>query len=398
MIETVDATATRPQGVDALAAEVKDTPAFVYDEREVHRLLALTGRLRGRCDVLFSTKSLPLASMMKLMVPHLDGFAASSLFEARLARETAGPNAAIHLTTPGIRPDEAREIAELCDFVSFNSIGQWERCRAEMQPASGGLRVNPQLSFLDDERYDPCRPHSKLGVPLDTLIEVVERQPERLEGLEGVHVHANCDATDLRQLDATVERLCSRLDGLLQRIEWLNLGGGYLFGGPDDVTAVAKVAETLEKSYGLRVIIEPGAALVRTAGYVVASVLDLFESEGKQIAVLDTTVNHMPEVFEYGYEPSVAGHDDGAPNEYILAGCTCLAGDMFGTYRFEEPLDLGSRVVFADAGAYTLSKAHTFNGINLPSIYALTPDGEFILKKRFSYANYSERWGQNATV
>ncbi len=400
MLQTAAATMTRPQEIAARLAALSDTPAFVYDEAEVQRLLAMTDLLRadGHCDVLFSTKSLPLSPVMELMAPRLDGFAASSLFEARLARETVGPDPALHLTTPGIRPIDAGQIGELCDFVSFNSLGQWERFRAEMQPASCGIRVNPQLSFLDDDRYDPCRSHSKLGAPLDALVEIAERQPERLEGLEGVHVHTNCDSTDLRQLDATVEHLCSRLDGLLRRLEWINLGGGYLFNGPDDVKAVARIAAGLQTSYGLRVIIEPGAALIRTAGYIVASVLDLFDSGGKRLAVLDTTANHMPEVFEYGDEPVVTDHRDGAPHEYILAGSTCLAGDIFGAYRFEEPLDLGSRVAFAGMGAYTLSKAHTFNGINLPDIYALTPDGALVLKKRFTYKDYSKHWGRNAPL
>jgi len=109
--------------------------------------------------------------------------------------------------------------------------------------------------------------------------------------------------------------------------------------------------------------------------------------------VLDTTVNHMPEVFEYGFQPDVVGHDDDAPQEYLLAGCTCLAGDLFGAYRFPEPLTVGDKVVFSNAGSYTLVKAHTFNGVALPSVYALTTGGELVLKSSPSYGEYATRWG-----
>ena len=51
----------------------------------------------------------------------------------------------------------------------------------------------------------------------------------------------------------------------------------------------------------------------------------------------------MPEVFEYGFRPDVPGHADAGAHEYILAGCTCLAGDVFGEYRFTEPLDVGAK-------------------------------------------------------
>ncbi len=38
--------------------------------------------------------------------------------------------------------------------------------------------------------------------------------------------------------------------------------------------------------------------------------IDLFRSGGTTTAVLDTTVNHLPEVFEYQFEPDVEAHDD----------------------------------------------------------------------------------------
>ena len=125
------------------------------------------------------------------------------------------------------------------------------------------------------------------------------------------------------------------------------------------------------------------------------------------MAVLDTTVNHMPEVFEYGFQPDVVGAmvsgpstgsgpavDDDSPHEYLLAGCTCLAGDLFGAYRFPEPLKVGDKVVFSNAGSYTLVKAHTFNGVALPSVYALTErTASWCLQSSPSYAEYAARWG-----
>ena len=109
--------------------------------------------------------------------------------------------------------------------------------------------------------------------------------------------------------------------------------------------------------------------------------------------MLDTTVNHLPEVFEYQFEPDVLGHDDEAENEYLLAGCSCLAGDVFGLYGFPDPLKVGSRIVMHNVGAYSMAKAHTFNGINLPSIYSITPEGRLLERRRLTYSNYLSRWG-----
>ena len=225
------------------------------------------------------------------------------------------------------------------------------------------------------------------------LVKLAANESDCLLGLNGLHLHSNCDSGDLGQLKSTVDHLERILGGLLGKMEWINLGGGYLFDDSDSTRVLGDIAHCLKSQYDLTVFVEPGAALVRSAGYIVPTVLDIFQSDGKKLAVLDTCVNHMPEVFEYGYEPDVLGHEDNAPFEYILAGCTCLAGDVFGNYQFNEPLEIGSKVVFFNAGAYTLTKAHMFNGVNLPTIYALTAAGGLVLKKKFTYAEFAARWG-----
>jgi carboxynorspermidine decarboxylase len=105
----------------------------------------------------------------------------------------------------------------------------------------------------------------------------------------------------------------------------------------------------------------------------------------------------MPEVWEYSdvpdVEPEVLGHRDDLPASegfgYVLAGSTCLAGDLFGTYRFVDSLTIGSRVVFPAMGAYSLVKAHMFNGQPLPNIYLEMGDGSIIMRRGSSFADFA---------
>ncbi len=103
------------------------TPAFVYDERailkEINNALKLIGK---RCKLLFPLKSLAITDALSLMATEVDGFSASSLFEAKLARNVLGNQKSVHITTPGFRPDEIPIISELCDYISFNSLSQWK--------------------------------------------------------------------------------------------------------------------------------------------------------------------------------------------------------------------------------------------------------------------------------
>lgn len=386
--------------VEKTCFHVTGTPSFIYDQQELLKSLELlnTLSLETSCKVFFSLKSFAVPDALAIMASHLDGFSTSSLFETKFAREVIGSSGTVHMVTPGYKPNEIEDIAELSDYISFNSLSQWERfSRQASEQASCGLRINPQLSFVEDKRYNPCRKHSKLGVPLTQLQKALAQNSNLYDEIQGIHFHTNSNSETYGPLLATVKHLDRQIPKLLSSISWINLGGGYLFNNADPADLYAAIG-LLKEKYNLEVFIEPGQGVVEEAGYIVSSVIDIFESDGKNIAVLDTTVNHMPEVFEYQYRPEIMEESPDGTHEYILAGCTCLAGDVFGTYRFAEPLGIDARIVFKYMGAYTLVKANMFNGVNLPAIYALTQDGRLELGKEFGYEDFISRCGDIKNV
>ena len=56
------------------------------------------------------------------------------------------------------------------------------------------------------------------------------------------------------------------------------------------------------------------------------------------------------------------------------------------------------RVVMYGVGSYNLVKAHTFNGLPLPSIYALGAGGEVTMLKEFTLKEQSQKWGFEASA
>lgn len=376
------------------------TPAFIYDESIIQKSLYTLEILHNNsgCKIFFSLKSFAIPNALVMMAPYLNGFSVSSFFEAKLAREIIGSMGTVHMVTPGYKPNEIDTIAELSDYISFNSLSQFDRFSDKVsEQASCGLRINPQLSFVEDKRYNPCRKHSKLGTPLTQLQKALTTNNRLYQEIQGVHFHTNSNSETYGPLLATVKHLDRQIPKLLSSVSWINLGGGYLFYDAD-VSDLYEAIRILKEKYNLEVFIEPGQGVVEEAGYIVSSVIDIFESDGKNVAVLDTTVNHMPEVFEYQYRPEIMQEALDGAHEYILAGSTCLAGDVFGTYKFAEPLNIDSRIVFKYMGAYTLVKANMFNGVNLPSIYAYTQDGRLELKKEFGYEDYISRCGEVKNV
>lgn len=368
----MQAQAVGENAVSGRALDILQTPFFLVDEVAVRRQATLIRRYTdsARCRLLYSVKANPLPDVLTILASYVDGFGVSSLSEAHAVRTAIGTGGDLHAFSVAIQPNDVAELTELADYVSLNSYGEFSRHRPLLENrVQIGLRINPGTSFVQDPRYDPCRSHSKLGVPLSEAMSM------DITGIDGIHVHANCDSHDLGHIKSMVDHLAENIPEILEKVNWVNLGGGYLFETDTEIGPLAEVVEFLQSRFSLSVFIEPGATFVRNGCSIVATVLDIFNSNGKTIAILDTTVNHMPEVFEYQIQPDVVGHITGAAHSYTLAGLSCLAGDLFGEYGFDKPLTIGSRVVFENAGAYTLAKAHTFNGIALPITYTLSEDG-----------------------
>ena len=373
-----------------------ETPAFVSDEKMLQSDLALLRKVadRASCRLFYSPKACSLSNVLHSVARHVDGFACSSPFELGLADRVCGGARSLHLVSPLIRRETLAAFGARLDYLTVNSLPQWDRLRDAVSPATKvGLRINPQLSFIGDPRYDPCRRNSKLGVPIDRLAEQIGAGPDRLHGLTGLHFHNNCEATDFAGLLATARHIRDVIPTVLQRLDWINLGGGYLFDAGQDFSDFYRAVAIFRDEFGLEVFIEPGAALVRRSGTIEATVHDIFDGDDIQIAILDTTVNHMSEVFEFQFEPDVLGHVDGGLHAYILAGCTCLAGDVFGQYSFDRALTIGSRITFLNVGAYTMSKAHRFNGVALPTIYARRPDGSVHEVRSDSFDEFARNAG-----
>lgn len=369
-----------------------DTPAFIIDEATLHANLTTLTQLRkaSGCKVLYAMKALPCSAVLEIAKPFIDGFCVSSLFEAQLARDILGKEGEVHLTTPSLIAQELYELTTLCTHINFNSLNHHELYAPIAQTQTKiGLRVNPKLSFLADERFDPCRAHSKLGVDIDTLWQANHLEEKDINGL---HFHTVFSAKDFTPLLKTIEKLRRYFGNQLEKLDWINLGGGYLFHSINDYQPFIDVVTMLRRELKLDIYIEPGNAVVGNAVSLVASVIDCFESEGKNIVILDTSVNHNPEVFEYQRRLAIAEEDQNGQYVAMIAGGTCLAGDIFGEYRFRQPLQIGDTITFNQVGAYSLIKAHRFNGHNLPRIYMKTIRGDMNLLKHYTYHDYQQQW------
>jgi carboxynorspermidine decarboxylase len=368
------------------------SPSFVVDEVAVRRNLAVLRDVgeRSGAKVLLALKAFSMWSLADLVGEYLDGVCASGLWEARLAREHYQGE----LTTysPAYRSEDLPEILALSDTVIFNSPAQLARFGQEIASARAqgevfeiGLRLNPEQSESEVEKYDPCQVGSRLGFPVSQL------RPEHLEGVDGLHIHALCeqDFEPLRRIWAGLE---PKLGQALGGLKWLNLGGGHHITRADyqRQDLIALVRQITER-HGLTVYLEPGEAIALDAGVLVGEILDTFDNS-LPIAITDISATcHMPDVIEAPYRPAMLNESDHGVT-VRLGGPSCLAGDIIGDYVFAARPAPGTRIAFLDQAHYSMVKTNTFNGVPLPSIALWNSETDALkVIRRFDYPDFRDR-------
>lgn len=365
------------------------SPCYVLEESRLIRNLELLKKIEDSANVkiICALKGYSMWSTFPLIGKYLAGATASSLNEAKLAREEMGKE--VHVFAPVYRDAEIDEILSLANHVTFNSFSQWMRFRERTlaRRVSPGIRVNPEFSTVETDLYNPCGRFSRLGVTRK------EFRPELLDGIEGLHFHALCEQ-NADALEAVLRNFEERFGEWIPQMKWVNLGGGHHITRKDyDIERLIRILQEFHDRYpGVQVILEPGEAVGWQTGELVATVEDIVHNE-KDIAILDVSVSaHMPDCLEMPYRPTILGA--GNPGErkfdYRLGGDTCLAGDIVGDYSFDSPLRVGDRIVFFDMIHYTMVKTTFFNGVPHPSI-GIWKDGKFNLVRRFTYEQFRDR-------
>jgi carboxynorspermidine decarboxylase len=371
-----------------------ETPCFVTDLGALEANLQILADVQRRagCTILLALKGFAQWSTFPVVRRYLAGATASSVAEARLAREELGGE--VHACAPAYSDADMQELVTLADHIVMNSPGQWRRHRQtverarQMRPISAGLRVNHEHREVEVALYDPAGPCSRLGTTRANLIA------DDLDGLDGLHFHTLCQKNS-DALARAIAAFEAKFGDLIPRVTWVNFGGGHHITRPDyDRPLLVKLVQDFAARWNVHVYLEPGEAIALGTGVLVASVVDLIRND-MDIAILDTSATaHMPDVLEMPYRPVIVGASgpDVRKHTYRLGGMTCLAGDVIGDYSFDGPLAIGDKLVFLDMAHYTMVKTTTFNGVRLPSIATHDPIAKRItVHRRFDYRDYRDR-------
>ncbi|EAH8337592.1 carboxynorspermidine decarboxylase [Campylobacter upsaliensis] len=378
--------------------ETIQTPAYILEEDKLRKNCELLAKVseKSGAKVLLALKGFAFSGAMKIVGEYLHGCTCSGLWEAKFAKEFMDKE--IHTFSPAFKDEEFDEIAELSHHIVFNSLHQFHHFKEKAKAKSLGLRCNPEYSLAPKELYNPCGRYSRLGI-LSKDLENTD-----LSGVSGLHFHALCEES-AEALEAVLKAFEAKFGKWLTQMKWVNFGGGHHITKKGyDVEKLITLCKKFSDKFGVQVYLEPGEAVGWQTGVLVASVIDIVENE-KQIAILDTSSEaHMPDTIIMPYTSEVLnarvlstreGEQISSLREgekaYLLAGNTCLAGDVMGEYAFKNALQRGDKIVFLDQIHYSIVKNTTFNGVILPNLMLYTKEKKLEIVRKFSYEDYAKR-------
>ncbi len=375
------------------------TPYYLLDERAIIDNLVITEKLcqASGAKALLALKCFATWGVFESMKPYLHGTTSSSLKEVRLGKECFGGET--HAYSVAYSEHEIDEVLEYADKIIFNSFNQLARFgkKAAAKHIPVGLRLNPQTSNSSFIIADPARPFSRLGEhDVEAIMAVAD-------DISGVMIHNNCENADFEAFSQSLADIEERFGELFHRLDWVSFGGGIHFIDPDyPLDKFANRLKDFATKYGVQIYLEPGEASVHQGAVLVTSVLDTLHN-GKPLAVVDASIEaHMLDLLIYRQSSPLAyvndtaydikgGDFDGVTADETavrIYGKSCLAGDIFGDYTLDEPLQIGDKVAFGNAAAYTMVKKNWFNGVDMPSIVIIRQDGEVVVQRQFDYDDY----------
>lgn len=358
------------------------TPYYLIDEKKLSENMKKISYIKENSGAKFvlALKCFSTWCVFDLMSKYMDGTTSSSLYEAKLGHEKFGKE--VHAYSVAYPKQEISELKNFADKIIFNSLSQLNKFYPLLKNKNLGLRINPKISYSHFDLANPSRKYSRLGV--------VDKKEilKNLNKIDGAMFHFNCENDDVDNLEKSFNYISKNYSEILDKVNWVSFGGGIYFTKSGyNVKKFCKILRDFSKKHNVQIYLEPGESSITMSAKLVTTVLDIVKNE-KNIAIVDSSIEaHMLDLLTY-HTPAKMQKAKNAKYEYIVAGRSCLAGDVFGTYKFNKNLKPGDKIEFEDAAGYSMVKMNWFNGLPMPSIAVKRLNGKVELIKSFTYKDF----------
>jgi diaminopimelate decarboxylase len=353
------------------------TPAYVYSRAAIESAFRDFDEGLGGVKhlVCYAVKANSTLAILDVLARLGAGFDIVSGGE--LARVLAAGGRADRVIFSGVGKSEAEIRAALAAGIKcFNveSEPELERldaaARAMGKVAPVSLRINPDVDARTHPYISTGMAGNKFGIPHGRALEVYRRAAS-LANLRviGIDCHIGSQILDTAPLDEALERvldLARRLEADGVRLGHVDLGGGfgirYRDESPMDVRAYAAHLAARLKDLGYEVLLEPGRAIVGSAGVLLTRVEYLKLDKARRFAVVDASMSELirPALYEAWHDIVPVIERGAAKARYDVVGPVCESSDVLGSDR-DLAVEAGDLLAILSAGAYGMAMSSNYN-------------------------------------
>lgn len=353
------------------------TPCYVYSKDALTQ--AFTNFSAGFADcshlVCFAVKANPNLAILNLFARLGAGFDIVSGGE--LARVLAAGGDPKKVVFSGVGKTEAEMQAALnAGIFCFNVESASELKRLNQVALSMGkiapvsLRVNPNVDAKTHPYISTGLKNNKFGVAYEEALGIYE-QAASMPGIaiHGVDCHIGSQITELSPFLDAFDRVLALVDALAARgiaVQHIDAGGGigiaYQGETPPEFSVYAAAMRAKIAGRDIKLVFEPGRALVGNAGVLLTKVEYLKHTEAKNFAIVDAAMNDLmrPALYDAYHDIQAVSPREGEATNYEIVGPVCETGDFLGHDR-RLNLQEGDVLAIMSAGAYGMSMASNYN-------------------------------------
>jgi len=379
--------------LDDIAARF-GTPCYVYSRATIERHWHAFDQAFAEVDhlVCYAVKANSNLAVLNMLARLGSGFDIVSAGELERVLAAGGEASKVVFSGVGKRREEiefALQKGVYC--INVESRSELARIQQVAQAmglvASVSLRVNPDVDAKTHPYISTGLKENKFGIDFSEAIDAY-RDAAAMANIEikGIDCHIGSQLTDTAPFADATHRVVKLIQALLQEgisLSHIDIGGGLGVSYRDEVPPLPNdyakaVLSALLPVSGIKVLLEPGRAIVANAGVLLTRVEYLKYSSHKNFAIVDAAMNDLmrPALYQAWQDITpVNAKDDAKTKCYDVVGPVCETGDFLGKDR-DLALSEGDLLAVRSSGAYGASMSSNYN--SRPRAAEVVVDGDVV--------------------
>ncbi|KQT36639.1 diaminopimelate decarboxylase [Methylophilus sp. Leaf414] len=358
-------------------AEQHQTPTYVYSRSALTETFKRfqAGLLGHEHLICFAVKANPSLAILNLFARLGAGFDIVSGGELARVIAAGGDPKKVVFSGVGKSHSEIQSALEagiLCFNVeSINELHRIQQVAAKLgKIAPISLRVNPNVDAKTHPYISTGLKNNKFGVAFEDALDLYQQAAQMPNiAVHGVDCHIGSQITELSPFLDALDKVLGLVDALTERnihIQHIDVGGGVGITyndetPPEFATYTAAIMQKLA-GRGVKVLFEPGRALVGNAGVLLTKVEYLKLGESKNFAIVDAAMNDLmrPALYDAYHNITTIAESPTQAQTYEVVGPVCESGDFLGHDR-SLAIAEGDYLAIHSAGAYGMSMSSNYN-------------------------------------